>query len=70
MFPWGSFSFKLRTWWDLSLEPTVSILTAMPEFNTMFGFDPVRSGTDVCKHHGWPLLEIFDVSESKEGVYI
>ncbi|KAK0211617.1 hypothetical protein IW262DRAFT_350514 [Armillaria fumosa] len=60
------FAFKLITSWDSWPSPCSSVYTAIPELNADYGFDPVRGGTDVCEQHGWPVLELFDMSKSLE----
>ncbi|KAK0430550.1 hypothetical protein EV421DRAFT_276658 [Armillaria borealis] len=61
-----SFDFKLVTSWELRPSPCSSLFTAISDLNAEYGFDPARGGIDVCEHHGWPVLEIFDTSKSME----
>ncbi|SJL18242.1 uncharacterized protein ARMOST_21821 [Armillaria ostoyae] len=62
----SSFGFKLMTLWESWPSPCSSLFTAISDLNAEYGFDPARGGTDVCKHHGWPVLELFDTSKSME----
>ncbi|PBK58736.1 hypothetical protein ARMSODRAFT_103083 [Armillaria solidipes] len=62
----NSFNFKLVTSWELRPSPCSLLFTAISDLNAEYGFDPARGGTDVCEHHGWPVLEIFDTSKSTE----
>ncbi len=62
----NSFGFKLTTSWEAWPSPCSSLFTAIPELNAEYGFDPAKEGTDVCERYGWPLLELFNTSNSME----
>ncbi|KAK0435413.1 hypothetical protein EV421DRAFT_1237576 [Armillaria borealis] len=60
------FDIKLTISWILRPLPSSSMLTAIPELNALYGFDPAQGGTDVCEHYGLPILEIFKTPEFME----
>lgn len=60
------FGLEIEIFWR-ALQISASVLSAMPEFNAEYGFNPTHKGTDICKRYGLPLLEIFNVSSPMEG---
>ncbi|KAK0211630.1 hypothetical protein IW262DRAFT_1467630 [Armillaria fumosa] len=60
------FGFKLITLWDSWTSSCSSMFTSIPKLNAEYGYDPARGGTDVCERYVWPILELYDTSESME----
>ncbi|PBK74616.1 hypothetical protein ARMSODRAFT_481285 [Armillaria solidipes] len=59
------FGFKMELGWNPH-RISASVLSAMPEFNAEYGFNPTHKGTDICERYELPLLEIFNVSSPME----
>ncbi|KAK0244446.1 hypothetical protein EDD85DRAFT_945754 [Armillaria nabsnona] len=60
------FDFKMELHWNSHLI-SASVLSAMPEFNAEYVFNPIHKGTDICKRYGLPPLKRFDISLPMEG---
>lgn len=61
------FVVKIDISWELVGSLQSSILTAVPELNAEYGFDPTQGGIDVCKCYGLPILELFDAPQFMPG---
>ncbi|KAK0239394.1 hypothetical protein EDD85DRAFT_447848 [Armillaria nabsnona] len=57
------FNVEINISWQ-SLEPLQSSrLTAVPELNAEYGFDPTQGGIDVCECYELPILELFSAPQ-------